>query len=75
MRLSAPLAWFCVIVAALMILLGLFTLVFNTRHVGAWLPLLAIMWWPLYLGVYSVRHPRSNDSAPDLTTQVNRAAR
>lgn len=49
-------AWLAVVAAALMIALGLLNLVLNTRMVGSWLPLVVLMPWSLYLGIWSLRN-------------------
>jgi hypothetical protein len=50
-----PLAWFFVVVASLMIALALFNLIFNTRLVGSWLPLIVVMPICLVAGIRSLR--------------------
>lgn len=49
-------AWFVAIAAALMLALGLLDLVINTGMIGSWLPLIVLMPWSLYLGVWSLRN-------------------
>jgi hypothetical protein len=58
-RVRPLLAWFYTIVASLFLLLALVNLIINTQRLGSWLPLLVIMWWPLTIGLYSLRHPKS----------------
>jgi hypothetical protein len=58
-RVSPWQAWFCTIGASVFLLLALVNLIFNTQVVASWLPLLVIMWWPLTMGLYSLRHPKS----------------
>jgi hypothetical protein len=57
-RVSPGWAWFCTVAASLLILLALVNLLLHTQKVGSWLPLLVIMWWPLAIGLYSLRHPK-----------------
>ena len=45
-----------VICASLMLALGLLNLVINTHRPGSWLPLILIMPWSLYVGIWSLRH-------------------
>lgn len=52
---SRQFAWFALVTAVLMILLGLFNLVANTARIGSWLPLLLIMPWVLYVAIWSLR--------------------
>ncbi|RPE74727.1 hypothetical protein EDF28_3786 [Curtobacterium sp. PhB137] len=49
-------AWFVAIAAVLMLALGLLNLVINTGMIGSWLPLIVLMPWSLYLGVWSLRN-------------------
>ncbi|MBF4606668.1 hypothetical protein [Curtobacterium sp. VKM Ac-1393] len=49
-------AWLAVVAAALMLALGLLNLLLNTRMVGSWLPLVVLMPWSLYLGIWSLRN-------------------
>ncbi|TFB66851.1 hypothetical protein [Cryobacterium sp. Hz9] len=53
--LSRPMAWFCVVVASLVMLLALFNLIFNTELVWSWLPLFILMPLSLVVGVRSLR--------------------
>jgi uncharacterized protein YhhL (DUF1145 family) len=54
--LPRALAWLVTIAAALMLALGLLDLVINTGRIGSWLPLIVLMPWSLYLGVWSLRN-------------------
>jgi len=54
--LPRALAWFVTIAAALMLALGLLNLFINTVRIGSWLPLVILMPWSLYLGVWSFRN-------------------
>jgi hypothetical protein len=39
-----------------MLALGLLNLIINTGRIGSWLPLVVMMPWSLYLGVWSLRN-------------------
>ena len=54
--LPRALAWFVAVTALLMLALGLLNAVINTRMVGSWLPLVVLMPWSLYLGIWSLRN-------------------
>lgn len=51
-----PFAWVAVIAASLVLALAITNLIYNTRLVGSWLPLLIMMPWSLYLGIWSLRN-------------------
>lgn len=51
-----PYARAAVIFTSLMLLLAIFNLLFNTDSIASWFPLIIIMPWLLYLGVWSLRN-------------------
>ena len=55
MSLPRPLAWFCVVVASLMLLLALFNVIVSIEAVFSWLPLFILMPLTLAVGVRSLR--------------------
>lgn len=54
--LPRALAWFVASAVVLLLALGLLNLIINTGRIGSWLPLVVIMPWSLYLGVWSLRN-------------------
>ena len=55
MPLPRPLAWFCVVVASLMLLLALFNFICSIEAVISWLPLFILMPLTLVVGLRSLR--------------------
>lgn len=57
-------ARFLVIGAGFMLLLAALNAVVNTDRIASWLPLLVLMPWSLYFGIWSLRNQDRRD-APD----------
>lgn len=58
-------ARFLVIGAGFMLLLAALNAVVNTDRIASWLPLLVLMPWSLYFGIWSLRNQDRRDAPND----------